>query len=89
MRFFFFRKSEQARQKCSALRKVIATHWVCCDIFIIKVKKKTSQLSVSVHHLQACCSNPQWAKLCDGRKRKRDVFGVVCVCVCGEVKDEM
>lgn len=34
----FLRKSEQARRKCRTLQKVIATHWVSCDIFITEVK---------------------------------------------------
>lgn len=61
-----FTKEQASEAKTQCSPKVIATHRVSCDIFIIEVrgKKKSplccTQLFVYAHHLQACFSNPRW-----------------------------
>lgn len=90
-----FTKEQASEAKTQCSPKVITTHRVSCDIFIIEVRgnkkgrKKPplccTQLFVYVHHLQACFSNPPVVILCgsvthDGGERKWEGFPCVQTC---------
>ncbi len=76
-----FTKERASEAKTQCCPKVIATHWVSCDISITEVKNAPlhqTQLSVYVHHLQVCSSNSQRQCYVVGIKEGKG-RGMVCV----------